>query len=46
MNMRLGTWDVRSLFRTDSLMTVSRKLAGHKLDVVGVRWEGGGTEPA
>jgi hypothetical protein len=30
-------------------MTVSRELAGYKLDLVGVqevRWEGGGTEPA
>jgi hypothetical protein len=30
-------------------MTVSRELAGYKLNLVGVqevRWEGGGTEPA
>jgi exonuclease III len=37
------------LYRADSLKTVSRELAGYKLDLVGVqevRWEGGGTEPA
>jgi exonuclease III len=48
MDMRLGTWNVRSLYRAYSLMTVSRELARYKLDIVGVqevRWEGGGTEP-
>jgi hypothetical protein len=47
--MRFGLWNVRSLYRVDSLMTVSRKLARYKLDLVGVqevRWEGSGTEPA
>jgi hypothetical protein len=49
MDMRFGTWNVRSFCRVGSLMTVSRELAGYKLDLVGVqevRWEGGGTEPA
>jgi exonuclease III len=49
MDMRFGTWNVRSLYRANSLMTVSRELARHKLDLVEVqevRWEGGGTEPA
>jgi hypothetical protein len=49
MEMRFGTWNVKSFYRAGSLMTVSRKLARHKLDLVGVqevRWEGGGTEPA
>jgi exonuclease III len=49
MNMRFGTWNVRSLYRVGSLMTVSRELARYKLDLVGVqevRWEGGGTKPA
>jgi hypothetical protein len=49
MDMRFGTWNVRSLYRAGSLMTVSKELAGYKLDLVGVReirWEGGGTEPA
>jgi hypothetical protein len=47
--MRFGLWNVRSLYRAGSLMTVSRELSRYKLDLVGVqevRWEGGGTEPA
>jgi exonuclease III len=47
--MRFGTWNVRSLYRAGSLMTVSRELSRYKLDLVGVqevRWECGGTEPA
>jgi hypothetical protein len=49
MDMRFGTWNVRSLYRAGSLLTESRELARYKLDLVGVqglRWEGGGTEPA
>jgi exonuclease III len=49
MDMRFGTWNVRSLYMAGSLKTVSRELARYKLDLVGVqevRWEGGGTEPA
>jgi hypothetical protein len=49
MDMRFGLWNVRSLYRAGSLMTVSRELARYKLDLVGVqedKWEGGGTEPA
>jgi hypothetical protein len=49
MDMRFGLWNVRSLYRECSLMTVSRELARYKLDLVGVRevkWEGGGTETA
>jgi hypothetical protein len=48
-DMRFGLWNVRNLYREGSLMTVSRELARHKLDLVGVqeaRWERGGTEPA
>jgi exonuclease III len=40
--MRFGTWNVRSLYRSGSLMTVARELARYKLDLVGVqevRWE-------
>jgi hypothetical protein len=47
--MRFGTWNVGSLYRAGSLMTVSRELARYKLLFVGVqevRWEGSGTEPA
>jgi exonuclease III len=49
MDMGFGTWNVRSLYRAGSPMTVSRKLVRYKLDLVGVqevKWEGGGTEPA
>jgi hypothetical protein len=47
MDMRFGTWNVRSLYKAGSLMTVSRELTRYKLDIVGVqevRWEGSGTE--
>jgi hypothetical protein len=47
--MRFGTWNVRRLYRAGSLMTVSRELARYNLDLVGVqgvKWEGGGTDPA
>jgi hypothetical protein len=49
MDMRFGAWNVRSLYRAGSLMTVSKELARYKIDLVGVqedRWEGSGTEPA
>jgi hypothetical protein len=48
MDMRFGLWNVRGLYRTGSLMTVSRELSKHNLDLVGVkvRWEGDCTEPA
>jgi hypothetical protein len=49
MDMRLGLWNVRSLYRAGSLFIVSRELSKCKLDVAGVqevRWEGAGTEPA
>jgi exonuclease III len=44
--MRFGTWNVRSLYRSGSLMTVARELARYKLDLVGVQevwWDKGGT---
>jgi hypothetical protein len=47
--MRLGLRNVRSLYRADSLKTVSLELSKYRLDLVGVqevRWEGCGTEPA
>jgi hypothetical protein len=49
MDMRLGLYNIRSLYRVGSLMTVSRELSRYKLDLVGVqevRWVGGGTRPA
>jgi exonuclease III len=49
MDMRFGTWNVRSLYRSGSLKMVARELGKYKLDLVGVqevRWEKGGTERA
>jgi exonuclease III len=49
MDMRFGTWNVRSLYRIGSLKRVVRELGKYKLDLVGVqevRWEKGGTERA
>jgi hypothetical protein len=43
-DMRFGIWDVRSLYRSGSLITVARELAGYKLDLLGieeVRWDAG-----
>jgi hypothetical protein len=42
----VGTWNVRSLYRAGSLMTVAKELARYKLDLVGVqevRWDKGAT---
>jgi len=44
--MKIGTWNVRSLYRAGSLKAAARELARYKLDVVGVheaRWDKGGT---
>jgi exonuclease III len=49
MDMRFGTWNVRSLYGIGSLTTVPRELGKYKLDLVGVqeiRWEKGVTERA
>jgi hypothetical protein len=49
MDMRFRLWNVRSLYRAGSLMTVSRELARYQVDFEGVqevRWEGGGTKHA
>jgi hypothetical protein len=45
-NKRFGTWNVRSLFRSGSLMIAATELARYKLNLVGVqgvRWKKGGT---
>jgi hypothetical protein len=45
--MRFGTWDIRSLYRAGSLLTLSKELSKCKLDLKGMqefRWEGGGSE--
>ena len=44
--MKLGTWNVRSLYRAGSLKAAARELARYKLDVVGVQevsWDKEGT---
>jgi len=43
--MKIGTWNVRSIYRAGSLKA-ARELARYKLDVVGVqevRWDKGAT---
>jgi hypothetical protein len=49
MDIRFGTWNIRSLYRVGSLMTVSREPSRYRLDLVGMqedRWEGSGIAPA
>jgi len=44
--MKIGTWNVRSLYKAGSLKAATRELARCKLDVEGVqetRWDKGGT---
>jgi hypothetical protein len=40
MDMRFGTWNVRSLYREGSLTAAARELARYESDLVGVqvRW--------
>jgi hypothetical protein len=47
--MRFAMWNVRSLYRVDSLMAVAKEILKYKLDLVEVqevRWDRCGTEPA
>jgi hypothetical protein len=37
MNMKLETWNVRSLYRAGSLVTVSKELSKYRLGLVGVQ---------
>jgi hypothetical protein len=49
MDIRFGTWNVRSMYRAGSLRAVAEEISKYKLHLVGVqevRWDGGGTEPA
>jgi hypothetical protein len=46
MDIRFGIWNVRSLYRAGSLKMVAYELAKYKLDLVGVRWDNGGSQPA
>jgi exonuclease III len=44
--MSFGTWNVRNMYRSGSLMTVARELDKNKFDLVGVqevRWDKEGT---
>jgi hypothetical protein len=46
MDMRFGTWSVRSMYRAGSLRAVAEEISKYKLDLVGVqevRWGGGST---
>jgi hypothetical protein len=47
MDVRFGIWNIKSLNRAGSLMTVSGEVSKYKLDLMGgqeVRWNGNGTE--
>jgi hypothetical protein len=48
MDMRFGTWNVRSLYRAGSLRTVAEEVSKYVrfTGVQEVRWGGSGTEPA
>jgi hypothetical protein len=49
MNMRFGTWNVKSMYRADLLRVVGEEISKYKLDSVGVqevRWDRGLTKPA
>jgi hypothetical protein len=49
MDIRFGKWNVTSLYRAGSLMTLAKEISKYKLGLVGVqevRWDRGGTEPA
>jgi hypothetical protein len=49
MDMRFGTWTVRSMYRARSLRAVGEEISKYKLDLVEVQeaiWDGGGTEQA
>jgi exonuclease III len=49
MDMRFGTWNVRSMYRAGSLRAVAEVISKYKLDLVGVqevRWGRGGTQTA
>jgi hypothetical protein len=49
MDMRFGSWNVRSMYRAGSLRAVAKEISKYKLDLVRVKevtWDRGGTEPA
>jgi exonuclease III len=49
MDMKFGTWNVRSLYRAGSRKTVTSELAKYNLDLVAVqevRWDKGDSQTA
>jgi hypothetical protein len=49
MDMRFGTWNVRSMYRAGLLRTVTKNISKYKFHLVGiqeVQWDRGDTEPA
>jgi hypothetical protein len=46
MDMRFGTWNIRSMYRAGSLKTAVEKYELHLVGVQEVRWDRGDTEPA
>jgi hypothetical protein len=40
MDMRFGTWNVRSMYRAGSLRAVGEEISKYKLDLVGVQEDG------
>jgi hypothetical protein len=48
MDMRVGTWNVRSMYRAGSFRAVVKEISKYELHLVGVqevRWDESGTEP-
>jgi hypothetical protein len=45
IDMRFGTWNVRSMYRGGSLRKVAKEMSKYKSDLVD-RWDTGGTEAA
>jgi hypothetical protein len=37
MDMRFGTWDVRSMYRAGSVRTEAEEISKYKLDLMGVQ---------
>jgi hypothetical protein len=49
MDMRFGTWNVRSMYMAGSPRAAGEEISKYKLDLVGVqevRWDRGGTKSA
>jgi hypothetical protein len=49
MDMRFGTWNVRSIYRAGSIRVVAEDISKYHLNLVGVKevkWDGGVTETA